>query len=79
MGQDGSFYDFEYMKNHKIKKEQSEFIFHIKNSENIIGMSKQVKNSKNAQLKVKIRNLGLVIIIMQKNQIALELILKTFK
>lgn len=79
IGESGSFYDFEYFKNHKIKKDQEHFIFYIKNSENVIGMSKQVKNSKNSQLKIKIKNLGLVIIILSKNQGALELILKQFK
>jgi hypothetical protein len=46
IGEEGCFYDFEYFKNHKIKKDQKHFIFFIKNSETGIGMSKSVKNSK---------------------------------
>jgi hypothetical protein len=80
VGSSEAFYDYDYFKQNKIKKDSNSYTQNIKFLEKKDGFNvKENENYKEqnaSRMHVEMQNLGLVLIIQTKNAKALEIILK---
>lgn len=78
LGDGEAFYDHEYLKVSKIKKETCTYTQNIKISENVIGISSHIKSQMAKRMRIEMKSYGLILIILAKNWQALDAILKAY-
>lgn len=76
VGSSEAFYDYDYFKQNKIKKDSNSYTQNIKFLEKKDGFNENYKEQNTSRMHVEMQNLGLVLIIQTKNAKALEIILK---
>ena len=78
IGDEEAFYDHEYFKISKIRKDSNTYTQNLKYSDHPVGMSQHVKDKVGGKMSVRINNFGLILIILAKNHQALDMILKAY-
>ena len=78
IGDEEAFYDHEYFKISKIKKDSNTYTQNLKYSDHAAGISQHVRDKIGGKMSVRINNFGLILIILAKNHQALDMILKAY-